>query len=129
MPQKSGFLKSYLSIIILIGLLGLIDASLTYLHFTNTIYETAILIFSVLFFFFNILAIIFLHYHGTENIFYILPIYHLVTFVVFNALGLVIISHGWFSPIIFTGTVMIEFFSSLFEITFAAYLVKRLLLR
>ena len=129
MLQKRGFLKAYLSIIILVGLLGLIDASFTYLHFTNRIYETALLIFSVIFFFFNILAIAFFHHHGTEKIVYILPIYHLIAFVVFNAIGLVIITRSWFSPLVFTSTVTIEFLSSLLEITFAAYLVKRLLLR
>ena len=129
MPHKRGFVKAYLFIVILVGLLGLIDASFTYLQFSNNIYEMAILTFSILFFFFNILAIAFFHAHGTERIVYVLPIYHLLAFVLFNALGFMIISRGWFSPAVLSGTIVVEYLSSLWEITFAAYLVKRLSLR
>jgi len=126
MERKRGFLKVYLFIALILGIIGFIDTLLNIFDFKVDIYLFIISMISLLFFFFNIIAIPIFHRYQEEKIAYVLPLYHLISYLVFLILGIVLISLGlaaasWLGIV----TIIIGFLTSFFEIGFSAYLLKR----
>ncbi|HIG93052.1 MAG: hypothetical protein QT02_C0011G0013 [archaeon GW2011_AR9] len=120
---KKGFLQVYLLLAIVFGLLGISDASLTYFEMSSTLYSMLIISASILFFLFNVIAIAVFHYHRVDKIAYVLPVYHIVTFVMFAGMSFWLTTYNsglWLGLIIF------GFASSLAEILFAVYLLGRM---
>ena len=126
MEQKKGFLRFYLIIALLIGIIGLIDTILTLLNFNNQIYDYIILSITIFFFFFNILTLPIFHYHNVEKMAYILPIYHLSTYILFSLLGIILVLSNKNISWINISLIVISFLAALFEILFSIFLIIRL---
>lgn len=126
MRQRYWFLKFYLIVALIFGFLSLSDNLLTTLKIDLNIYNLTLLIMGFFFFFFNIAAIPLFHHHHVERIAYVLPIYHIVTYLIFLGLGLYLALlenvDGW----IWTSLLVIGFITSIFEMVFSAYLLKRM---
>ncbi|MEK6863076.1 MAG: hypothetical protein AABW53_00040 [Nanoarchaeota archaeon] len=127
MRPRTGFLKTYLYIAIFFGIIGLTDTILSVLlSFTSPIYAYIIGAAAFLFFFFNLAAIAAFKYSRAERIAYILPVYHLVSYLAFFMVGLVLIAVGqtpeWLQLILTIWGII----ASVFEIGFSFYLLKKL---
>ena len=123
MIPKRGFAKTYFIIALIFGLLGLVDILLSFLHKEPVWYASTISILLFFFFFFNILAIALFHHHHMENIAFVLPVYHLVSYVIFLGIGLWLSTQetllSWIDPTLLTVGVI----TSSFEILFSFYLL------
>jgi len=124
MMKKRGFLKVYLFIALAFGILGLIDSILATIKISSDIYSTILVPLTFLFFLFNIVVIPVFHQHRIERIAYVLPIYHLASYILFFGLGLwlgiaELLTSFWIILII------IGSLTSLFEIGFSSYLLKK----
>ena len=123
MTPKRGFAKTYFIITILFGLLGLIDILLSFLGKEPVWYASTISILLFFFFFFNILAIAFFHHHHMEDIAFVLPVYHLVSYVLFVGIGLWLVTREtlplWVDPTLTAVGVI----TSAFEILFSFYVL------
>ena len=126
MKPKKGFLKYYLFIALGFGLLGLTDTLLTFFDVVNNVYTVMVMNLNVLFFFFNIAAIAIFHHHRVGRIAFILPIYHIATFVVFFGVGLSLAYMGVILQGLWMVLLGISLVSSLFEILLAFYLMAHL---
>ncbi len=125
MRPRLGFLHFYLYCTIIIGLLGLTDALLTFLKITPSLYVKIVTLILFLFFFFNILSIALFRRQNLERIVYVLPIYHIASYVLFLSLGLYLtftaIIPQWLSFVL----IGLQVVSSLFEFSFSIYLLKK----
>lgn len=125
MRPRSGFLRFYLYCTIIIGLLGLTDALLTFLKRTPLLYVRIVTLVLFLFVFFNILSIALFRRQNLERIVYVLPIYHIASYVLFLSLGLYLT----FTAIIPIGLSFVlmglQAVSSLFEFSFSIYLLQK----
>lgn len=125
MPEKREFLRVYLILALLIGILAFANNILRLFKFTPKIY---IAITSVLFFLFFLVSIIaiplFVHHH-VGGVVYILPIYYLVVYLFFSLLGLVLS----FLPVLASRAELIltiaGFLTAVFQIVFAAYVLEK----
>jgi hypothetical protein len=125
MQEKRGFLKVYLYIALLFGIISLIDNFLVIFDVINNIYVMLLMFITHVFFFFNIITIPLFHYFRVNKIAYILPLYHMLTYILFFSVGFLLTMSG----IILSGTwlilVIISILSSIFEIGIAIYLLKK----
>ncbi len=126
MKPKMGFLKFYLLIALLIGFLGILDNFFALINFTYPIYQYVVIAVLFLFFFFNLSSLFVFRHHGVERIAYVLPIYHLLSYLLFVGVGGVIAYLGttpesWKLILLASG-----FLSSLFEVAFSSYLLYRM---
>ncbi len=125
MELKSSFLKYYLFIALFFGILSFLDNILTILKLTNNSYINILTIVFFLFFFFNIMAIPLFHHYHAQRIAYVLPFYHIISYIILLALSSIltvkalILGGGWIL-LIMIGTI-----TSLFEIIFSLYLLKK----
>lgn len=125
MKANLRFLRSYLYVVVVIALLGIADAILTYLKITPSLYVRIIPLILFLFFFFNIFAIAIFRRHHLLRIMYVLPVYHIFSYIFFLSLGLYIIITG-FSPEWLNFTLIsIQAASSLFELSLSIYLLTK----
>jgi len=119
------FLRTYLFSVIIIGLIGLTDAVLTFLKITPALYTRIVPLLLFLFFFFNIFSIAIFRRHPLERIVYILPIYHIITYIIFLSLGLYLIISGIIPDWLSLALIGMQVVSSLFELSFSVYLLKK----
>ena len=125
MKKKKGFLKTYLLLALIFGLYGLLDSVLTFFNVLNNIYVYLAFILPFLFFVFSIIAIPIFHHQRLERIVYVLPIYHILSYLIFFAFAFILsffwLVHGWIWILI----IILGFLTSIFEIWFSYYLLKR----
>jgi hypothetical protein len=125
MQEKRGFLKIYLYIALLFGIISLVDNFLVIFEVNNNVYVMLLMFITHAFFFFNIVTIPLFHYFRVKKIAYILPLYHLLTYILFFSVGFLLTIVG----IILSGTwiilVGISILSSIFEIAVAIYLLRK----
>ncbi len=123
MKSGYGFLRIYLYTVIVIALVGLTDAVLTYLEINPPLYVRIVSFLLFLFFFFNVFALAIFRRHHSEKILYVLPMYHIFSYIFFLSLGLYLTISG-FNPSWLSVTLIgVQAASSLFELIFSAYLL------
>ena len=125
MKPRRWFLRIYLILALIFGLLGLSDSILSLLEVSSAIYSLIMVLVPFLFFFFNIIAIPTFHHHRAEKIAFVLPIYHIVTYILFIGLAFVLFSMDNIHKLVETGIITIGLLTSAFEIGFSIYLLKR----
>ncbi len=117
------FLKAYLIAAVALAIIGIADSVLLFLALELPFYSPAVSVFSFLFFFFNLLAFFVFYHQSLERIVYVLPVYYLVSFVVFGIAG-VVLSAALLKSM-FPYLVAISLLTSLFEFGFSVYLLRR----
>ena len=125
MKSGHGFLRKYLYIVIIIALIGISDAMLTFLKVSFPLYARIIPLVLFLFFFFNIFAIAIFRRHHFERIVYVLPIYHIITYILFLSLGLYLTIRGIVPTWLSLALIGMQVVSSFFELSFSIYVLKR----
>jgi len=125
MRPRYWFLKFYLIIALIFGFLSLSDNFLSVLDVSFNIYNLTLLIIGFFFFFLNVITIPMFHHHRVEKIAYVLPIYHIITYIIFLSLGFYLISLENVESLVWTSLTVTGFITSLFEISFSAYLLRR----
>ena len=126
MTQKRGFVKFYLFLTIIFGILGIIDSLLVVFQIQSTIYDRIMGILLLLFLFFNLMAIALFQYYRVERIAFVLPIYHIISYGLFVFIGFWLIfkaiTSAWVSPVL----IVVGIATSLFEILFSIYVLVSL---
>jgi hypothetical protein len=119
------FLGVYLIIAFAFGIIGLADGLLSLIGFSSIVYASIIIPLAILFFFFNIFTLVHFIQGKLAKITWVLPIYHLATYVLFFIIGLTLSIQGslfdW--VVILLGITAI--LTSIFEIAFSFYLFRR----
>lgn len=118
-------LRTYLIIVILMASISLFDAVFSYLYELPTLYASIINVVFVLFFFYNITRIFVFLMQRLDHITLVLPFYHLIMFILFSTLGVYFFNQGLITGEPILAMVIISVLSSLFEMGFAYYLLKR----
>lgn len=126
MHSRTGFLRAYLIIALLMGFLGLLDNIFALVNVTPALYQDIVVTILFLFFFFNLYSIIIFRRHKVERIAYVLPIYHLLSYALFVSFGITVIFVAATPEWLATALIGLGFASSLFEIVFSAYLLTKL---
>ena len=90
MKKKRGLLKTYLLLALAFGLFGLLDALLTFFDVVTNVYVYLAFVLPFLFFVFSIVVIPIFHHHRLERIVYVLPIYHIISYVIFFAFAFIL---------------------------------------
>lgn len=118
-------LKIYLIVVFIFGILGLIDSFISVTTPTSSIYFIILTLVSFLFFFFNIFSLIhFIHDH-LEKITWVLPIYHLIRWIIFLFLGLILNTFNLMAGNVLLIFSIIGILTSLFEILSSIYIFKK----
>ncbi len=123
MAEKKGFLLVYLFLAGLAGLFGIIDNSLVFFESAGRMYLSAVSLALLFYFCFNLLAIVVFYRQRQEPLAYVLPLYHLLTIILFSLIGLYFASGTSF--FVRVSLLIIGYLTSLFEIGFSAYLLKK----
>ena len=126
MKPRMRFLQIYLIIALMIGFLGLLDNLFALISFTHPIYQSIVVAILFLFFFFNIFSLAIFWHHRVPRAAYVLPVYHLLSYLLLVSIGGVI---AYLSAIPELGRNIIlagGFLSSLFEVAFSSYLLYKL---
>ena len=119
------FLGIYLMIVFGFGLLGLADSLLSLFGFSSAVYGVIVLILGVLFFFFNIFSLVQFMQERMEKITWVLPVYHMISYVLFFGLGVVLAVMGALVNWVFILLAVVGMLTSGFEILFSLYLLRR----
>src|SRR3989344_5428377 len=121
MRQNPRFLHTYLYVVIILALVGIADAALTFIRITPLLYVRIIPLLLFLFFFFNIFSIAAFRRHHLPRIVYVLPLYLVISYIIFLSLGLYLtitkFNPNWLSIVL----IGIQGGSSLFELSFSIY--------
>ena len=125
MKKKRGYLKSYLFLAAIIGLLGIIDGTLTLLKIDLGIVSLFLAIIFFLFLFVNIISIAFFHHNRVERIAYLFPIYYVIKFLSFFAIGTIITLEGATATTLLTISI-VALSLAVLEIVFVFYLMVHL---
>ena len=123
MKSGLGFLHTYLYAVMAIALLGLTDATLRLLKMTPMLYARIVPLGLFLFFFFNIFSIAIFRRHNLQRIVFVLPLYHIISYIVFLSLGLYLTITGYNPVWLSFALIGIQTASSLFELGFSMYLL------
>jgi len=122
---KLGFLRWYLLSVLIVGLLGLVDAVLTFLKRNPPLYVKVVTSLLFLFFFFNIFSIAIFRRQRLERMVYVLPLYNIISYILFLSLGVLLTILGTIpagASFVFIG---LQMASALFEAGFSIYLLRR----
>lgn len=125
MKSGYGFLRVYLYSVVFIGLIGLADALLTFFAISPLLYVRIVSLLLFLFFFFNIFSLAVFRRHPLPKIVYVLPIYHIVSYIFFLSLGLYLVITGINPSWLSFALIGLQLVSSLFELSFSMYLLKK----
>ena len=125
MKSGPGFLRKYLYIVMIIALIGLTDAVLTFLKANFPLYVRLIPLVLFLFFFFNIFAIAVFRRHQLGRIVYVLPLYHIISYILFLSLGLYLTIRGIVPAWLSYALIGIQAASSIFELSFSTYVLTK----
>ena len=123
MKSGLGFLHTYLYAVMAIALLGLTDATLRLLKMTPMLYARIVPLVLFLFFFFNIFTLAIFRRHNLQRIVYVLPLYHIISYILFLSLGLYLTITGYNPVWLSFALIGIQTASSLFELGFSMYLL------
>ena len=126
MVQKRGFLKLYLITTLVIALLALINDALFLMGVSVTVSTFSFSIFYFLFFFLSIIAIPLFHHFNIERIAYILPVYFIISYLIFSGVGGYLSAKNLTEGNILLILGVVSIISSLFEGFFSVYLIKKL---
>lgn len=124
MPPKNRFLHFYLVTALLFGTLGLFDSLFTLTATPPAVYVTTLSLLLAAFFLLNLAAFFTFWHQQLEKVALVLPIYHILSFLLFVVLSLFLIrdslpESAWINfPV--AGILL-----SLFEMAFSAYLLHR----
>lgn len=125
MAGKKRFLGTYLLIALVFGVIGLLNSLSSLFGFSTLIYEAAVSVLALVFFFFNIFAWAHFIQDRLERITWVLPIYHLAGYVAFFIIGLVLSWKGMLATWTVFSLNLAGMLTSTFEILFSFYLLKR----
>ena len=127
MSHSTKFLQVYLYLALAFGLLGLLDSIFTVSNFMPPLYVMSILAVSVLFFIFNIITIPLFMHQRVPRLAFVLPIYHVVSFMLFFGLGVALFVFNMAGkPMWVWAMISVGIMASLFEIIFSLYLLRKL---
>ena len=123
MKEKRGFLKVYLYLALIFGVIHFVDSILTWTNVPNAI-NWIISILTIFFFIFNFVTISFFHHHNVLNIHHYLPKIYIFNYALMFILSLTFIFTE-ITPII-TGIILfiLNLTIALFLIIFSTYLIK-----
>ena len=122
---REKFVATYLVLALVFGILGLVDGVVNLVGVEVAIYSIVIGILSGLFFFFNLFAWVHLKHEKAEGITLVLPIYHVISYLLFFGLGIALGLMGLFFAGVFTFFVIVGVITSVFELGFSFYLLRR----
>ncbi len=128
MKDKRALVRWYVLAALLFGILGFIDTIIAYFS-TGAI--SYFYIASLLFLFFFLANIFFLFYfihNRLAKIFYVLPAYHIAAYIILSVAGAIVIFKEFSHPSISITFSLIALITSIFEIFFSLYLLKKYLL-
>lgn len=125
MEKKRGFLRVYLIIALIMGILGLFDSIFALTKVSITYYPEIVALLVFVFFWFNLTALIFFIYQRLEKITYVLPIYHIAIYILFTALGILLYAKGLVDAVDLSLMSSAGILAALFEIGFSVYLLMR----
>lgn len=125
MERLQKFLRTYLIIAIFYALLGVLDSILQLTKYVTPFYTGLLSFMTFLFFLFNIIALVVLYKSIQERITLVLPVYHLALFLFFFLFGIVTASLA-IKENLFFGIALFGLISSLAELGFSYYLMKKL---
>jgi len=117
----SKLLEIYLYTALLFGIIGLIDSIIAPLFQLPIIYFNILSTLLFIFFIFNIIALVLFFNKKLAKKFLILPTYHLLMFILSLTLSWLVGSN-----ILFSLSIIIGIFTSLFETVFSIYLLTNL---
>ena len=120
------FIKIYLIIALILGVLGFIDTSLTISELNPAIYTSIVGGIVLLYFFFNIITIPILIRHQAKSVYYVLPIYHVLIYLLLFGISLIFNIFNLVSINIWYVLIAIGFLTAAFEIGFSIYLIKKI---
>ena len=123
--KKLKFLRIYLILTLVFGVIGLSDSILSLLKISSLTYSIILGTLSFVFFFFNIFALVHIMQEKLEKITWVLPTYHILTTILFTILGIILSLAGLLNQIAIFLLIIIGLLSSIFEIGFSVYLLKR----
>ena len=123
MKRKRGFLRPYLILVILFALLGITDTILGFSDIQSNIFTNIFLTLSFLFFFYNLMALAYFHHHHVETLVFILPAYHIITYLAFTGIGFYLVFNQLITPSIITTLLIITGISALLELIFAIFMI------
>ena len=123
--KKLKFLRIYLILTLVFGVIGLSDSILSLLKISSLTYSIILGTLAFVFFFFNIFALVHIMQEKLEKITWVLPTYHILTTILFTILGIILSLAGLLNQIAIFLLIIIGLLSSIFEIGFSVYLLKR----
>ena len=123
--KKHKFLRIYLIITLAFGVIGISDSLLSLMKTSSTSYTLIVGFLAILFFFFNIFALVHIMQEKLEKITWVLPLYHLLTAVLITTLGVFLSLKGLLTANVIFSLGIIGILTSGFEVLFSLYLLKR----
>jgi len=125
MEKKRGFLRVYLILALVMGILGLLDAILTLAKVNITYYGEIIALIAFIFFWFNFTALIFFIYQRLEKITWVLPIYHIAIYILFTIIAVILFVRGLTESINLSLMAGAGILAAAFEIGFSLHLLMK----
>lgn len=125
MERLQKFLRTYLIIVIIYALLGVLDSILQFAQYSTPIYTALLSVITLLFFLFNMIALAVFFKTKQERITLVLPLYHLALYVIFFIIGIATASLATKESLFF-GMSIFGLITSIAELSFGYYLIKKL---
>src|SRR3989338_1494786 len=119
------YLKAYLFIALAVGGIGFLDSSLNSLTVCPCSYQVIVDLIAFLFFIINIIALGLFWHQRNPSLTLILPIYHLLFFIILNLSASFFALNDSFSLTTLKMYNLISILGSLFEIAFSIYLLTK----
>jgi hypothetical protein len=128
MKNKRILAKWYVLGALFFGVLGLIDTLITYYSTPTLLYLNFISFLFLLFFLANIFFLFYFIHNRLKSIFFILPIYHILLYIILSIIGIVVVFKEITTPSVALGFSVTAGITSIFEIIFSLYLLGKFLL-
>jgi len=125
MEDYHRFIRIYLIFALIWGSLGVIDSILNLINLNSKYYIIPLSLLGLLFFGFNLFSVYRLRQEDNEPLIWVLPLYYIISYVLFFILGLVLIWANWYTSILVMVITIISLLFSSGEIIFSLYLLKR----
>ena len=124
MFARKKFLFTYLSIVLIFAIISIIHDTLLVVDTANPIIGTIVSVLALLFFLFNVIVIALFHYHDVKKVFFIMPIYVILSQTILFAGGMVLFLSSSFS-LFLSKLVVISLVMSYIELLFGVYLFRK----
>ncbi|MBU1111971.1 MAG: hypothetical protein ABIG93_02730 [archaeon] len=125
MEKKRGFLRVYLIVALMMGILGLLDSILTLAKLNLAYYGETLALIAFLFFWFNLTTLIFFIYQRLEKITYVLPVYHMAIYILFTIIAVILFIRGLTENLNLSIMVGAGILAAIFEIGFSVHLLMK----